>query len=235
MEIYGAAVADKLDNNKGILKRRYYRQVSWFLYSVCCATAFNKENNRTANKQLLKICVSFSLIVYQRIGDLWFQHCNLDFGSYTKDLSAISDDLSSIFILDNSPGAYRSYPGKVCFWLSVSKIIYLESTYITSESSFKDSLISRWIANLLDATVFNVLFFRQCNSNQVVVLRSNGHSTVKLVADVRCSQVRFRCTLTTQSELTSTSVVALAKGDLVSRHNHNSSTLPENQTVMVYS
>ena len=28
MEIYGAAVADKLDNNKGSLKRRYYRQVS---------------------------------------------------------------------------------------------------------------------------------------------------------------------------------------------------------------
>ena len=28
MEIYGAAVADKLDNNRGILKRRYYRQVS---------------------------------------------------------------------------------------------------------------------------------------------------------------------------------------------------------------
>ena len=41
-----------------------------------------------------------------------FQHCNLDFGSYTKDLSAISNDLSSIFILDNSPGAYRAYPGK---------------------------------------------------------------------------------------------------------------------------
>ena len=71
MEIYGAAVADKLDNNKGILKRRYYRQVSQFLYSVCCATAFNKENNfKKANKQLLKICVTFSLIVYQRIRDL---------------------------------------------------------------------------------------------------------------------------------------------------------------------
>ncbi len=28
MEIYGSAVADKLDNNKGILKRRYYRQVT---------------------------------------------------------------------------------------------------------------------------------------------------------------------------------------------------------------
>jgi CTD nuclear envelope phosphatase 1 len=27
MEIYGAAVADKLDNNTGILSRRYYRQV----------------------------------------------------------------------------------------------------------------------------------------------------------------------------------------------------------------
>jgi TFIIF-interacting CTD phosphatase-like protein len=27
MEIYGAAVADKLDNNRGMLSRRYYRQV----------------------------------------------------------------------------------------------------------------------------------------------------------------------------------------------------------------
>ncbi|XP_029651686.1 CTD nuclear envelope phosphatase 1 [Octopus sinensis] len=63
MEIYGAAVADKLDNNRGILKKRYYRQ-----------------------------------------------HCSFDFGSYTKDLAAISSDLSSIFILDNSPVAYKSYP-----------------------------------------------------------------------------------------------------------------------------
>ncbi|TRY79321.1 hypothetical protein TCAL_09801 [Tigriopus californicus] len=63
MEIYGTAVADKLDSNRGILRRRYYRQ-----------------------------------------------HCTLDYGSYTKDLSAINADLASIFILDNSPGAYRSYP-----------------------------------------------------------------------------------------------------------------------------
>ncbi|CAG0902022.1 unnamed protein product [Darwinula stevensoni] len=63
MEIYGAAVADKLDNNRGILSRRYYRQ-----------------------------------------------HCTFDYGSYTKDLSAICHDLSSVFILDNSPGAYRAYP-----------------------------------------------------------------------------------------------------------------------------
>lgn len=63
MEIYGAAVADKLDNSRGILNRRYYRQ-----------------------------------------------HCTLDIGSYTKDLSAICADLSKIFILDNSPGAYKGYP-----------------------------------------------------------------------------------------------------------------------------
>merc|ERR1711915_465696 len=63
MEIYGTAVADKLDCNLGMLNRRYYRQ-----------------------------------------------HCTLDFGSYTKDLSAICADRSSIFILDNSPGAYRAYP-----------------------------------------------------------------------------------------------------------------------------
>lgn len=63
MEIYGAAVADKLDGGKSILRRRYYRQ-----------------------------------------------HCNLDMGSYTKDLSAINPDLSSVFILDNSPVAYRMFP-----------------------------------------------------------------------------------------------------------------------------
>uniref|UniRef100_A0A8C4Z8U5 FCP1 homology domain-containing protein n=1 Tax=Gadus morhua TaxID=8049 RepID=A0A8C4Z8U5_GADMO len=63
MEIYGSAVADKLDNNRNILKRRYYRQ-----------------------------------------------HCTLDLGSYIKDLSVVHADLSSIVILDNSPGAYRSHP-----------------------------------------------------------------------------------------------------------------------------
>ncbi|XP_034020621.1 LOW QUALITY PROTEIN: CTD nuclear envelope phosphatase 1A [Thalassophryne amazonica] len=38
------------------------------------------------------------------------QHCTLDLGSYIKDLSVVHDDLSSIVILDNSPGAYRSHP-----------------------------------------------------------------------------------------------------------------------------
>uniref|UniRef100_A0A8B9SHT3 protein-serine/threonine phosphatase n=1 Tax=Anas platyrhynchos TaxID=8839 RepID=A0A8B9SHT3_ANAPL len=63
MEIYGCAVADKLDNNRSILARRYYRQ-----------------------------------------------HCTLELGSYIKDLAVVHSDLSSIVILDNSPGAYRSHP-----------------------------------------------------------------------------------------------------------------------------
>ena len=49
MEIYGAAVADKLDNGRNILRRRYYRQ-----------------------------------------------HCTPDYGSYTKDLSAICNDLNRV-------------------------------------------------------------------------------------------------------------------------------------------
>ncbi|XP_074625563.1 CTD nuclear envelope phosphatase 1A-like [Acropora palmata] len=63
MEIYGAAVADNLDRNRGILNRRYFRQ-----------------------------------------------HCTLELGCYTKDLSIVNEDLSSVFILDNSPGAYRYNP-----------------------------------------------------------------------------------------------------------------------------
>uniref|UniRef100_A0AC35U4D2 FCP1 homology domain-containing protein n=1 Tax=Rhabditophanes sp. KR3021 TaxID=114890 RepID=A0AC35U4D2_9BILA len=37
------------------------------------------------------------------------QHCTVDYHGYTKDLSAIHDDLSSVFILDNSPTAYRHF------------------------------------------------------------------------------------------------------------------------------
>ncbi|KAF1565644.1 CTD nuclear envelope phosphatase 1, partial [Eudyptes schlegeli] len=41
----------------------------------------------------------------------WGGHCTLELGSYIKDLSVVHSDLSSIVILDNSPGAYRSHPG----------------------------------------------------------------------------------------------------------------------------
>lgn len=74
MEIYGSAVADKLDDNRGILNRRYFRQ-----------------------------------------------HCDLVQGSYTKNLSAVDCDMSKIFILDNSPAAYRAYPNNaipIKSWLS---------------------------------------------------------------------------------------------------------------------
>ncbi|ESO02723.1 hypothetical protein HELRODRAFT_188829 [Helobdella robusta] len=63
MEIYGSAVADKLDKNRGILKRRFFRQ-----------------------------------------------HCQLEYVSYTKDLLVVNNDLTSVFIMDNSPGAYKSFP-----------------------------------------------------------------------------------------------------------------------------
>ena len=47
-----------------------------------------------------------------------FQHCKVDSGSFTKDLSFVHKDLSSIIILDNSPGAYKGFPGK---WNFASK------------------------------------------------------------------------------------------------------------------
>lgn len=77
MEIYGSAVADKLDNNRGILTRRFFRQ-----------------------------------------------HCELVHGSYTKNLSAVDLDMSKVFILDNSPAAYRAYPNNaipIKSWFSDSQ------------------------------------------------------------------------------------------------------------------
>ena len=56
----------------------------------------------------------YSIMNYQYSIFFFFitQHCTLDGGSYTKDLSMVNEDLSSVFILDNSPGAYRYNPGK---------------------------------------------------------------------------------------------------------------------------
>lgn len=98
MEIYGSAVADKLDNNRNILKRRYYRQVAFGLtLRLRVDAAFCRLH---IQNHFCTVLVCF------------FQHCTLDLGSYIKDLSVVHDDLSSIVILDNSPGAYRSHPGK---------------------------------------------------------------------------------------------------------------------------
>merc|ERR1712037_22851 len=37
------------------------------------------------------------------------QDCRMEYHSYTKDLATVNSDLSSVFILDSSPGAYRHY------------------------------------------------------------------------------------------------------------------------------
>lgn len=102
MEIYGAAVADKLDNNRGILQKRYFRQ-----------------------------------------------HCTLDYGSYTKDLSAIVPDLSSIFILDNSPGAYRAYPGDwtIRIWRQHSQLLLTDNAIP----------IKSWFSDPYDTALLNLL------------------------------------------------------------------------------
>ena len=119
MEIYGTAVADKLDKERGILRRRYYRQ-----------------------------------------------HCTLDFGSYTKDLSAICADLSSVFILDNSPGAYRSYPGKI-EWMpckikrSIDARFKLEHVHLLTLDLFRlaDNAIpiKSWFNDPSDTALLNLL------------------------------------------------------------------------------
>lgn len=106
MEIYGQAVADKLDNNRGILKRRFFRQ-----------------------------------------------HCTLDYGSYTKDLSTIVEDLSSVFILDNSPGAYRAYPGK-----EIHKFVYLLYQSTISASIIDNAIpIKSWFCDPGDTALLNLL------------------------------------------------------------------------------
>lgn len=92
MEIYGAAVADKLDNGRNILNRRWGN--------------FHDFHDRFHHWFLSR---------YYR------QHCTPDFGSYTKDLSAICGDLNRIFIIDNSPGAYRRFPNNaipIKTWIS---------------------------------------------------------------------------------------------------------------------
>lgn len=63
IDAYGEIITNRLDNNRGIFKKKYYRR-----------------------------------------------HCTPELGLFSKDLSVITNDLSSIFILDNSPFAYKNYP-----------------------------------------------------------------------------------------------------------------------------
>ena len=80
------------------------------------------------------------------------QHCTLDFGSYTKDLSAICADLSSVFILDNSPGAYRAYPGKPD-WCTC-----LASALLSNSASADNAIpIKSWFNDPSDTALLNLL------------------------------------------------------------------------------
>lgn len=63
MEMYGMAVANKLEDDRNLFQRRFFRQ-----------------------------------------------HCTMDFNGYMKHLTTICKDLSSVFIIDNSPAAYRGNP-----------------------------------------------------------------------------------------------------------------------------
>lgn len=53
MEIYGSAVADKLDNNRGVLRRRYYRQVPSTQEGLHCPPA--THNEQAGQKQVSRL------------------------------------------------------------------------------------------------------------------------------------------------------------------------------------
>ena len=67
------------------------------------------------------LCSSFVLFItkyehfifYNRINLNIFQDCSYDkdSGHYTKDLRLVDKDLSNVVILDNSPCAYKNFPG----------------------------------------------------------------------------------------------------------------------------
>ena len=79
------------------------------------------------NTKLFVIYVSFPL-----------QHCVLDssiHGQYTKDLSMILSDMSSVFIIDNSPSAYKNYPGIVKFTFLKHYDYFRRYLYVSTHKS----------------------------------------------------------------------------------------------------
>lgn len=73
------------------------------------------------------------------------QHCTLDLGSYIKDLSVVHNDMSSIVILDNSPGAYRSHPGtfeSIADWIRGVRPFLGRFLYFKIVTSFRAEISS---------------------------------------------------------------------------------------------
>lgn len=96
-----SAVCDKLDQNKSMFKKRYYRQD--------CRLEF-----QSYTKVILKIMLKLLM---------WENGLDIKFKQIIKDLHQVNRDLGSVFILDNSPGAYRHYTENaipIKSWFSVS-------------------------------------------------------------------------------------------------------------------
>ncbi|KOB73559.1 Dullard [Operophtera brumata] len=74
----------------------------------CFCYMFKKQYRALAQYQSVKYeMYPLSPVSRHRLSE---QHCTAEHGSYTKNLSSICDDLNRVFILDNSPGAYRDFP-----------------------------------------------------------------------------------------------------------------------------
>ena len=83
----------------------------------------------------------------------------MDFNGYTKDLATINPDLSSIFILDNSPAAYRSNPGELVHQdnfnggrKTFDRHMFQEGMFLHERNSDRRQLPEAGITTVLGAT-----------------------------------------------------------------------------------
>ena len=85
-----------------MFKKRYYRQDCRLEFQSYTKVILKKKNLKLLHKE-----ISF----------------NIKFKQIIKDLHQVNRDLGSVFILDNSPGAYRHYTENaipIKSWFSVS-------------------------------------------------------------------------------------------------------------------
>lgn len=157
MEIYGAAVADKLDNGRNILGRRYYRQ-----------------------------------------------HCTPDFGSYTKDLSAICNDLNRVSLHN-----------------------YLQLTWVHNNHFY---FVSSHYLQYIHIDIHHRQFTRsisllpkQCHTNQIMVLWSNGHLFAVIITIIGCVTFHKWCSICAVTKFTfaSSMVACLIRYSYTYTYTHN--------------
>ena len=124
----------------------------------------------------------------------------MDFNGYTKDLSSVCQDLSSIFIVDNSPAAYRGNPGE---WRSALGLldVHFVNIKITDLPFYYYTLFSS--ANFM-VLITSSSSHRQRYSYQVMVLRSSRHSSTRTAPTVGRSSVHKRRKVCIEQELART-------------------------------